>query len=454
MKRQTAVQAKEPAPSKESEASWLHHASACPVAEQESFLGNTSVKFAYDLTQMPIRPSTQSVDGRASQTYSTSSQHYPAREISHSSPPRVQAKLKISQPGDEYEQEADRVAEQVMGMPEPQMQRKGCPSCKEEDEDKSLRAKSVDSAGNVQAVDHPLIQSVLSSPSQQMDAATRSFMELRFGQDFSGVRVHADGKAVESARVLNARAYTVGRDVVFGEGQYASGTGEGRKLMAHELVHVRQQEGSHSVVHRQTGFKQESDAIIATINSSKPDWNTAYDLLNKQWMKAMLNIMDILSLNKIDELISKAGDAQKSTLIGEGGKNRVLAAAFAVKSTKEKNMKSTDIDMAIQVSLTILINQRREIIAYLSSRLNSAKILKKELNKPLMGYVASGYDFSDRFLRHSNKLGFNIEPAATSLPTTPWGEENEDPDTQETSTTATSENSFEKSDIVFFSGHQ
>ena len=66
-------------------------------------------------------------------------------------------------------------------------------------------------------------------------------MEPRFGHDFSRVQVHTDAKAAESAQAVNALAYTVGRDVVFGSGQYTPGTHEGRKLIAHELTHVAQQ---------------------------------------------------------------------------------------------------------------------------------------------------------------------------------------------------------------------
>jgi outer membrane protein OmpA-like peptidoglycan-associated protein len=70
-------------------------------------------------------------------------------------------------------------------------------------------------------------------------------MEPRFGHDFSQVRVHADARAADSARALNALAYTVGQDTVFGAGRYAPGTAEGRRLLAHELAHVLQQaEGS------------------------------------------------------------------------------------------------------------------------------------------------------------------------------------------------------------------
>src|SRR2546423_3508203 len=88
----------------------------------------------------------------------------------------------------------------------------------------------------------PLVDEVLSSGGgQPLDESTRSFMEPRFGHDFSRVRVHADGRAAESAQSVNALAYTAGQDVVFGGGQYEPGTNEGKKLLAHELTHVVQQ---------------------------------------------------------------------------------------------------------------------------------------------------------------------------------------------------------------------
>ena len=86
-----------------------------------------------------------------------------------------------------------------------------------------------------------IVHDVLRSPGQPLDAGTRAFMEPRFGYDFSQVQVHTDARAAESARAVNALAYTVGRDVVFGTGQYAPETREGRRLLAHELTHVVQQ---------------------------------------------------------------------------------------------------------------------------------------------------------------------------------------------------------------------
>jgi len=87
----------------------------------------------------------------------------------------------------------------------------------------------------------PLVHEVLNSQGQPLDLPTRTFMEPRFGHDFSRVRVHADSKATESAKAVNSLAYTVGQNVVFGEGQYAPGTSAGQKLLAHELAHVVQQ---------------------------------------------------------------------------------------------------------------------------------------------------------------------------------------------------------------------
>jgi hypothetical protein len=86
-----------------------------------------------------------------------------------------------------------------------------------------------------------IVQDVLRFPGQSLDMNMRSLMEPRLGHDFSQVRIHTDAKAAESARAVNALAYTVGRDVVFGAGQYAPATTTGQKLLAHELTHVAQQ---------------------------------------------------------------------------------------------------------------------------------------------------------------------------------------------------------------------
>lgn len=97
-----------------------------------------------------------------------------------------------------------------------------------------------------------VVHEVLRSPGQPIDMATLSCMESRFGYDFSQVRVHTDNKASESARELNAKAYTIGQDVAFRQGAYAPGTGVGRKLIAHELTHVVQQQNTSGLKYRNT----------------------------------------------------------------------------------------------------------------------------------------------------------------------------------------------------------
>lgn len=78
-----------------------------------------------------------------------------------------------------------------------------------------------------------------------MPESARKYFEPRFGHDFSSVRVHNDSSAADSAKAINARAYTLGSDVVFGAGHYKPETGEGRSLLAHELTHVVQQQAGN-----------------------------------------------------------------------------------------------------------------------------------------------------------------------------------------------------------------
>lgn len=104
----------------------------------------------------------------------------------------------------------------------------------------------------------PIVHETLTSPGRPLDTATRSFMESRFGHDFSRVRVHVDDRAAKSAQAVQARAYTVGHDIVFGKGEYAPDSIAGRKLLAHELTHVRQQQSRNFW---QTGGLQRSSAL-------------------------------------------------------------------------------------------------------------------------------------------------------------------------------------------------
>lgn len=155
-------------------------------------------------------------------------------------PETIQTKLQVSSPGDQYEQEADRVAEQVMRMPE-----SSHPQISDLKENPSPHLSRHPSPGASQSHNVPaVVQDALSSPGQQLDASTRAFMEPRFGHNFGQVLIHTGPRAAESASAVKASAYTVGRDIVFGAQQFAPETAHGKTLLAHELAHVVQQGGA------------------------------------------------------------------------------------------------------------------------------------------------------------------------------------------------------------------
>lgn len=194
----------------------------------------------------------------------------------------LQPKLKVNEPGGIYEQEADRIADQIMRTPDDEvtgishvstnMERKCtscasgeelCPECEQEEEgliqknvgnaDPSteftlseaevpgtdLRSVQNDNEVNDTNVSDEFLHNL--GPGQPLDSATRFFFEPRFGYDFSNVRVHSGSEAVESAEAVNAVAYTVGQDIVFSSGHYSPEWHDGRRLLAHELAHTIQQ---------------------------------------------------------------------------------------------------------------------------------------------------------------------------------------------------------------------
>jgi len=177
---------------------------------------------------------------RSARDFSQTPNHSPAVGL-------IQAKLTVTQTGDEFEQHADRLSEQVMRMPEPALQhapRGGAarPRDLPDQSNRRIETKSVQSGGAGRFAAPPMVNDVLAMSGQPLDPATQAFMEPRFGHDFSRVRVHADPGAAASAAAINARAYTTGHHVVFAAGQYRPGTTDGRRLLAHELAHVTQQD--------------------------------------------------------------------------------------------------------------------------------------------------------------------------------------------------------------------
>lgn len=146
----------------------------------------------------------------------------------------VQAKLKIGAPNDVYEQEADRVADQVMARSPNSNITKTAPRIQRVPTSTGSSGNSVPSS----------VHRVLASSGRPMKSGLRKDMEQRFSQDFSQVRLHTGAVAEQSAGDVSARAYTVENNVVFGTGQFSPSTITGKRLIAHELTHVVQQNGS------------------------------------------------------------------------------------------------------------------------------------------------------------------------------------------------------------------
>lgn len=217
-----------------------------------------------------------------------------------SAPVGLRAKLTVGPPGDRYEQEADRVADQVMRMPDPHAHRKTpghaplersdldgaagsgpiqrSDSGRRLDEDERLQAEAQPGATpTVSGETASGIQS-LRGRGRSLPERSRSFFEPRFGFDLREVKIHDDAEAARLASNVLARAFTIGRDVVFGAGQYRPDTADGMRLMAHELTHVVQQEaaGWKSVQAKpaidQPGspFEREADFMADAVTSSSP----------------------------------------------------------------------------------------------------------------------------------------------------------------------------------------
>jgi ribosomal protein L12E/L44/L45/RPP1/RPP2 len=200
----------------------------------------------------------------------------------------LQRKLVVNQPGDVYEREADRVADAVMrappavsrAMPAPRALQRACScggtcaGCRQKEEKLQRKEASTITvaAAGAGAAAPPIVHEVLRSTGQPLDAKTRSFMEPRFGRSFADVRIHANSRAAESARSVGARAYTVGRDIVFGGEQYAPHTESGRHLLAHELTHTAQQANAPVMLQRAC-VEATCPAVLVPVPAVPPFYN-------------------------------------------------------------------------------------------------------------------------------------------------------------------------------------
>lgn len=175
----------------------------------------------------------------------------------------VQARLTMGRPGDAFEQEADRFAERVTAAPTGAVQRCGadcgCPDCRQAQQDPGERVQlKTDGGASDGSVAATGVQQAVAGSGSALAPADRSFFGARLGADFSHVRIHTGPDAERSAAALSAHAYTVGNHIVFNRDRFQPGEATGRRLLAHELVHVLQQQGGAPALQREPEDEKES----------------------------------------------------------------------------------------------------------------------------------------------------------------------------------------------------
>lgn len=249
----------------------------------------------------------------------------------------LQKKLAISEPGDAYEQEADRIADQVMAVPTPMP-----PSIGE----KPLQINRFSGQSNGSLNTAPAnVNQVLTSPGRPLDMPLRQDMERRFGHDFSLVRVHTGSAAQQSARDVNAHAYTVGHNMVFGAGRFVQSTDAGRRLIAHELTHVVQQ-ASKAPGSRSLGLPRVSSSGASMLMREAM---TREDILKRMAeLQAVLNDMSFTAVQRKD---AQKEFTQLSVLLQKGEVRKGPSAVIAVgPPSSQSSVSKPKVDVSLALS--------------------------------------------------------------------------------------------------------
>jgi hypothetical protein len=257
----------------------------------------------------------------------------------------IQAKLTVNPAGDQYEQEADRLAEQVVGQisapPTQTVQPFGeLRTQRQEEEEEEIQAKSIIQRQEEELQMQPAegIQRLSSEGGgsvapeledeihqargggQHLSGDVREPMEQAFGADFSGVRVHTNRRADDLNESLQARAFTTGRDIFFRSGEYDPRRSAGQRLLAHELTHVVQQGGATGVVMRMSDDRRARFYEIETrylINN--PDRKSELETEGEAWVRRKLPYIDrkALGTGELTEITAKLKEYfDQTTLTG------------------------------------------------------------------------------------------------------------------------------------------
>lgn len=198
---------------------------------------------------------------------------------------RAQCKLTVGASNDRFEQEADRVSVAVLGITDSDIKN----STKLRDQTGNQRPQKPPIAGQGESAD-PLLDThfeQLQQSGQTLPAVERDFFEPRFGYDFGSIRLHTGDQAATLATAAGARAFTLGPDIVFGEGEYAPGTGTGRALLAHELTHTIQQQAAQRTGNREMVTNSQQQHAVGISQMSGPGRLQRLALTNGQFGLAM-----------------------------------------------------------------------------------------------------------------------------------------------------------------------
>jgi Domain of unknown function (DUF4157) len=246
-----------------------------------------------------------------------------------------QTKLKVNEPGDIYEQEADRVADTVTRMPDDQINpgatvsnrtqisrlQRQCTECEEQvqrqeldenEEEEMVQGKAAEGGENQVPQG---VQSRIDSfrgGGQPLPSTLRAYFEPRFGHDFGRVRIHIGTQAAEAARSINAQAFTVGRDVAFAAGQYSPETGAGKGLLAHELTHVIQQNGGT------TGWLVGSRQGLSIQRQTGTDYGLALAGSQNKYVAEAVRLWTTKKTMKVEDFVDALMKAIKTDLLSQG----------------------------------------------------------------------------------------------------------------------------------------
>ncbi|KQC04772.1 MAG: hypothetical protein APR53_02885 [Methanoculleus sp. SDB] len=206
----------------------------------------------------------------------------------------IQSTLIVSDSHDPAEEQADRVAEEVIQMQESVVQQKypNIKNCGLEAYNRNIIQLKTNSA---QGWPNSIQQNFIfgNGQGQLMDFKTRAFMESRFGYNFSKIRLHTDSRAAESARAIKAQAFTIGNDIGFNSGSYRPETMSGKRLIAHELTHIIQQDSSNLIIQR----KPNSNYNIIKKNLSYGIFDWA---IREKEVRRVLKILDAFSEDELE----------------------------------------------------------------------------------------------------------------------------------------------------------